>query len=105
MDEFADSYDSMPLRGTYAGSKNKKGGVFSRLSTTDNFTGVYRRRMDGDGRINAHTDTSFFTDRGEGYTGSTNQGSDLKISEIGNFMRPNLRDGAGTNTGTKYMQH
>ena len=105
MDQFADSYDSMPLRGTYAGSKNKKGGVFSRLSTTENFTGVYKRRMDGDGRINGHTDQSFFADKGKGYTGSTNQGTDLKINEIGEFMRPNLRDGAGSQTNTQYMRH
>ena len=105
LEEFTDSYDSLQLSGaTYAGSANKKGGVYERLATTQDFTGVYRRRMDGNGRINAHTDQSFFADHGETYTGSTNQGTDTVVREIGHFMRPNLRDGAGQQSATRFMR-
>ena len=42
---------------------------------------------------------------GEGFTGSTNQGTDTVVREIGNFMRPNLRDGAGQQSATRFMRH
>merc|ERR1712100_364464 len=46
--------DNAPL----AGEKNKPGGVFDRLSRPENFSGVYRKRFEGHGRINSDTSTT-----------------------------------------------
>ena len=71
------------LGATYAGSANKKGGVYDRLTDTSTYTGVYAQRQGGDGRINAHSGAN----TGRSYQGNTNQGTDMNIRDISSTLR------------------
>ena len=68
-------------RATIAGEANKKGGIYDRLSTPQNFSGIYKRRFEsGDGRINDATTLSARTHDGS-YRGNTNTRTDV-ISKL-----------------------
>ena len=82
--------DYSPGNATIAGSGNKPGGVYDRLSSPQTFTGVYRRRFEGDGRINAHTD---LTASATQFSGSTNTNTNEKFHDIKGMLRTNLRSG------------
>ena len=85
-------YGSPDFTPTLAGSANKPGGVYDRLSTPDYFTGVYRRAwMSGDGRINHYSEAATSPDKR--FAGSTNTNSNATFSSIAEFLRPNLRTG------------
>ncbi len=79
-----------PGNATIAGSGNKVGGVYDRLSSPQTFTGVYRRRFEGDGRINAHTD---LTASATQFGGSTNTNTNETFHDIKGMLRTNLRSG------------
>lgn len=79
-----------PGNATIAGSGNKKGGVYDRLCSPQTFTGVYRRRFEGDGRINAHTD---LTASATQFSGSTNTNTNEKFHDIKGMLRTNLKSG------------
>jgi hypothetical protein len=79
-----------PGNATVAGSGNKKGGVYDRLSSPQTFTGVYRRRFEGDGRINAHTD---LTASATQFSGNTNTNTNETFHGIKNMLRTNLKTG------------
>ena len=79
-----------PGNATIAGSGNKKGGIYDRLSSPQTFTGVYRRRFEGDGRINAHTD---LTASATQFSGSTNTNTNEKFHDIKGMLRTNLKSG------------
>jgi hypothetical protein len=75
---------------TLAGSGNRRGGVYERLSSPGSFTGVYRRAFEsGDGRINGHASTLSAVPHG--FRGSTHDKSDVPIGDISAVLRPNLR--------------
>ena len=83
-------------------NRDKLSPIFDRLASPESFTGIYRRRsvIDPrtgtiDGRINHHTDLSASAQRsvGQTYTGSNNIGTDEKITDIAQIMRPWLRSG------------
>ena len=87
LDRFADEFNETPLNATYAGQANKKGGVYSRLSNIDSYTGVYKQRMDGKG-INMASDWDARRQNqiyGE-YAGSTNTGTDVTFHSIENMV-------------------
>ncbi len=85
-----------PNNATIAGSANRKGGVYDRLSSKQTYTGVYRRRFDGDGRINAHTD---LTASATQFKGNTNTRTNEKFHSIQGMLRTNLSSG-----GTRMMR-
>jgi hypothetical protein len=84
----------MYIRGaTIAGEANKKGGIYDRLSTPENFSGIYKRRFEsGDGRINDATSLSAKTHNGA-FKGNTNTRTDTIVHDISSEMRPNMRGG------------
>lgn len=82
--------DYSPGNATVAGSGNKPGGVYDRLSSPQTFTGVYRRRFEGDGRINSHTD---LTASSTTFAGSTNHGTNETFHDIRGMLRTNLKSG------------
>lgn len=79
-----------PGNATIAGSGNKKGGVYDRLASPQTFTGVYRRRFEGDGRINAHTD---LTASATQFGGNTNTNTNETFHDIKGMLRTNLKSG------------
>jgi hypothetical protein len=80
------------LRRTLAGEANKPGGVYERLSSPQNFTGVYRRAWMTDGRINHFADT-MVSNIPTNFEGDTNTGTDELIRDISVLLRPGLRYG------------
>jgi hypothetical protein len=79
-----------PGNATIAGAGNTPGGVYDRLSSPGTYTGVYRRRFEGDGRINAHTD---LTASATQFSGSTNTNTNETFHDIKGMLRTNLRSG------------
>ena len=79
-----------PGNATIAGSANRPGGIYDRLSSPDTYTGVYRRRFEGDGRINAHTD---LTASSTTFKGNTNTKTDETFHDVKGMLRTNLRSG------------
>ena len=79
-----------PNNATIAGSANKPGSVYARLCEKGTFTGVYRRRFEGDGRINAHTD---LTASATQFKGNTNTRTNEKFHSIKGMLRTNLSSG------------
>ena len=79
-----------PNNATIAGSANIKGGVYDRLSSKQTYTGVYRRRFDGDGRINAHTDLTASSTQ---FKGNTNTRTNENFHSIKGMLRTNLSSG------------
>jgi hypothetical protein len=71
---------------TVAGSANKKGGVYDRLSGEASYTGVYKERFAGDahqgGRINGDTRNA-----ASRYQGDTNTGTDERVRDISQILR------------------
>ena len=65
----------------------RPGGVFDRLSTPHNFTGVYRRAWLSDGRINHFADTGV-SSIPTAYEGDTNTRTDEHIADISVCVRP-----------------
>lgn len=86
----SDSSKFRPNNATIAGSANKRGGVYERLAKKDNYTGVYRRRFEGDGRINAHTDLTASSTQ---FKGNTNTRTNEKFDSIKGMLRTNLSSG------------
>ena len=70
--------------------------VYDRLTDPRSYTGVYAARFepDGDGRINAETDTSARAVE-SAYVGNTNTNTDETIRDIAYLMRPNLKADTG----------
>ena len=87
-DHAAKSYS--PGNATIAGSANKPGGIYDRLSSPQTYTGVYRRRFEGDGRINAHTD---LTASSTSFKGNTNTRTDETFHDVKGMLRTNLKSG------------
>eukprot|EP00948_MAST-09A_sp_MAST-9A-sp1_P003046 g3046.t1 len=83
---------SGPMNATLAGEGNKPGGIYDRLSSPASFTGVYKQRLHGDGRINSHTE---LTARQSKYKGNTNTGTNEIFHDIKGMLRPNLRSKGG----------
>eukprot|EP00949_MAST-11_sp_MAST-11-sp1_P004249 g4249.t1 len=79
-----------PGNATIAGSANKPGGIYDRLSSPQTYTGVYRRRFEGDGRINAHTD---LTASSTSFKGNTNTRTDETFHDVKGMLRTNLKTG------------
>ena len=77
---------------TLAGQANAQGDVFDRLSSPQNFTGVYRRAYYTDGRMNAFADTGVSAIP-SAYEGDTNTLTNETIHDIRSFLRPHLRVG------------
>ena len=65
--------------------------VYERLHDKKSYTGVYRKRFEGDGRINADTQVSMMRQYHSKYDGDTNTGSNESIHCISTLMRPNLK--------------
>ena len=84
-----------------AGEANRPGGVYDRLSSTTSYTGVYKRRFEGDGRIGHHADMHM-TAKASSYKGNTNTGTDETIHDISRTFRTNL--GVGTPGAGRYMK-
>ena len=83
---------SAPDNAPIAGEANREGGVYDRLSRPENFSGVYKKRFEGHGRINSDTQTTNFA---TGYKGSTNTGTDETFHDISGMMRTNLAQKGG----------
>lgn len=68
---------------TIAGSANRAGGVYDRLSNPSTYTGVYAERFNGGsmgGRING--DTVNYSGASSSFKGSTNSGGDYIVRDI-----------------------
>lgn len=84
---------------TYAGSANKSGGVYDRLSSKESFTGVYAKRFDGSGgRINAEASFGVSAVPTK-YKGNTNTGTEEVIHDISKTLRTNI-----SSTGSRMMK-
>lgn len=69
------------------GSKPQQN-VYDRLYDKRSYTGVYRKRFEGDGRINADTQVSLMRAHHPKTAGAPN--SDQTIHALSSLMRPNL---------------
>lgn len=77
--------------------------VYDRLNDKRSYTGVYRKRFEGDGRINGDTQTSHMRKYGnKKYSGETNTRTDENIHCSSVLMRPNLNYRA---TKTAYYEN
>jgi hypothetical protein len=87
-------YGEPGFKPTVAGSANRTGGVYDRLSNPENFTGVYRRAWMTDGRINHFTEVGVSA-APSAFVGNTNTGTNESIKDIRFLLRPNLLYGKG----------
>lgn len=76
-----------------------KANVYDRLYDKKSYTGVYRKRFEGDGRINADTQVSMIRTHHSKYVGSTNTNSNEVCHNISSLMRPNLRRSSDVKNG------
>ena len=74
---------------------HSRGGVFDRLNSVDNFTGVYAERFTtGDGKINSHSGVSASSSPNAAkFRGNTNTNTDETIRDISSIMRPEVQAG------------